>query len=210
MKTRTTRILATTLAAAVALTATASIPARAETRFRTKPQRPVVVEYPAKMKQKKVKVVRARRAEVRQVQISHAERYGKVRFRIDRAPGHVIVRPIYAGAFVINNPRYVVVRPVPVWVHRPGLAARVSVRFGNVVLAAATAEQTPHFGCNFCDAHFVRYSDWERHVMSCAHWRSPTRVIALPWDDGDIEYFREQAFDAYWDGQHTCVTLRNR
>jgi hypothetical protein len=211
MKTRTTRILATTLAATVALTATAWTPASAETRIRTKPDRPVVVEYPVKAKKhKQVKVIKNRGAQARHIQNAQHERYGKVRFRIDRAPRSVIVRPVYTGAFVINRPRFVVVRPVPVWVHRPSRSSvAVSVRFGKVVLAAATAERTPHFGCNFCDAHFRRYGAWEQHVMSCAHWRSPVRVIAVPWDDGDVEYFRQQAFDTYWEDEHVSVTYRD-
>jgi hypothetical protein len=211
MKTRTTRILATTLAATVALTATAWTPATAEKRARTKPNRAVVVEYPVKAKKhKQVVVKKNRRAQTRHIHNARHERYGKVRFRIDRAPRRVIVRPVYAGAFVINRPRFVVVRPVPVWVQRPSRSnLTVSVRFGKVVLAAATSERAPRFGCNFCDAHFGRYGAWERHVMNCAHWRSPVRVIAVPWDDGDVEYFRQQAFDTYWEDERVCVTYRD-
>jgi hypothetical protein len=208
MSTRTTRILATSLAATVALTATAWTPAGAEKRVRMRPERPVVVEYPAKAK--KYKKIQHRNGVVhtRHVHSARHERYGKIRFRIDRAPRRVIVRPVYTGAFVVNRPRFVVVRPVPVWIHQPSRRA-VSLRFGKVVLTAIDSAPGPRYGCNFCDAHFRRYSKWERHVTHCAHWRSPVRVITVPWDDGDVEYFREQALDAYWDGDRVCVTYRD-
>ena len=88
MKTRTRRLLATTLAATVALTATAWTPAGAEKRIRTKPDRPVVVEYPVTVKKhQKIKVKKNRRAPARYAHNARYERYGKVRFRIDRAEG---------------------------------------------------------------------------------------------------------------------------
>jgi hypothetical protein len=211
MRARTTRILATTLAATVAMTATAWTPTGAQQRVRSKPDRPVIAEYPGKGNAKKHRKARVRHRQNKRHAYQARPDYSQVRFTVVRAPRRVIVRPVLADAFVIRGPRYVVVRPIPVWVHRPyrpTAAARISARLGRVIFAVTMADRSPHHGCNFCDAHFASYWAWEAHVTGCARWRGPTRVIAVPWDEGDLDYFRERAHLSYWRGEDRWVRYR--
>jgi hypothetical protein len=212
MKARTTRIIATALAATVALTATAWTSAGAEQRVRTKPNRPVIVEYPGKVavtkQHRKAKARKYRNSRARYANDWRYRDHGHLQFRVVRSPRRVILRPAQADVFMIRGPRFVAVRPVPVWVHRPSIATRLTARLGRVIFAVSNHDYGPHYGCNFCDAHFSEYWNWEAHVTSCARWRSNVRVIAIPWDDGDLRYFRRQAMATHW-GEEECWGRRN-
>ena len=75
------------------------------------------------------------------------------------------------------------------------------MHIGNVDLAIFLDERKPLHGCNFCDARFTRYDDWEEHVVACPR-RSARRVIPEPWDEDDLDYFRDRAsssFESYQD-----------
>lgn len=126
-------------------------------------------------------------------------RRAPVRYVVVRRPRAVIVRPAYVDHFVVHRPRFVVVRPVPYWpmAYGDGVSARIGIRTGGVNLNVGFNKRSPYYGCNFCDDYFTSYSSWERHVGGCSHSRYD-RVIAEPWDQDDLGYFRNGASDA-WD-----------
>ena len=82
-------------------------------------------------------------------------------------------------------PTHVVyVRPVRFFV-----AANFAI--GGLGVSATYADPGPVYGCNFCDARFSDYDDYEYHVGNCAHAPQGYRIIAEQWDQSQIDEWRD-------------------
>lgn len=197
MKRNTIRILTAGVVWTVALASAGWSPAEAQSRYREKPGYPVFAEHPGDKKVKKIK--KSRRIHQRMAYRTRHGGYASINFNIVHRADHVILRPTYARAFIVQRPRYVVVRPVPVWVQRsfrPTFRARLG-RSGAMVLSLAINNHEPMYGCNFCHRTFDDFYGWESHVVGCGNRGYPARVIVEHWDDGDLEFFRAEALSAY-------------
>ncbi len=109
-----------------------------------------------------------------------------------RRPRFYVYRPIWREAFVVERPRYVMVRPLPCWPAYGGVSARIGVRTPGLALNLGLDSARPLYGCDFCEACFTGYTAWERHVQSgpCG---PGGRVLCEPWDEQDVQYFRQEA-----------------
>jgi hypothetical protein len=82
-------------------------------------------------------------------------------------------------------PTHVVyVRPVRFFV-----AANFAI--GGLGISAAYADPGPVYGCNFCDARFSDWDDYEYHVGHCAHAPHGYRIIAEQWDQNQVDEWRD-------------------
>jgi hypothetical protein len=132
-----------------------------------------------------------------------------VRYVVVHEPRHVVVRPVAYDDFCWQRPRFMVVRPVPVWVapySHDGLAARIGIHNGQVSFDLAFASRSPAYGCGFCSANFSRYSAWESHVHGCNHGPEGP-IVCERWTHDDLAYYRAQARERWndeyyenWDG----------
>ena len=200
MKVFERRILALGLALAVTASATVGSVAEAAHAKRSRNQQPVIVEYAEASHGKKIRRRGYRR--YRRHRAARHHRYGHLHYNVHRHSQRVFVRPAYSRSFIVYRPRYIVVRPVPVWSYpRYGrrVALRVAARFGGVGLDWYVDERQPLYGCPFDDAYFDDHDDWAEHVTDCRYRGSRRRVIVRSWDDGDIDYFRARARIAYND-----------
>jgi len=69
---------------------------------------------------------------------------------------------------------------------------------GGVGVSARYADPGAVYGCNFCDARFGSYSDYEAHVEhDCDHIPHGYRVYADDWHDEVWEHGQDD--DEYWD-----------
>lgn len=91
-------------------------------------------------------------------------------------------------------PTHVVyVRPVRFFV-----AANFAI--GGLGISASYADPGPVYGCNFCDARFSDYDDYQYHVEHCANAPQGYRIIAEQWDQNQIdEWGDDQAGDRRYD-----------
>ena len=62
---------------------------------------------------------------------------------------------------------------------------------GGLGISAAYADPGPVYGCNFCDARFSDYDDYEYHVEHCAHAPQGYRVICEQWDQNQVDEWRD-------------------
>jgi hypothetical protein len=197
MKRSTIGILAAGVIWTVAMTSAGWSPAEAQPRYREKPNRPVFAEHPGDRHGKKI-----RKSHIVRVRKAHRTRhggYGNINFNVVRRGDRVVLRPVYARPFIVQRPRYVIVRPIPIWVQR-SFRPTFRARFGNasgVSFSLAISDHAPLYGCNFCDRSFDDFRSWETHVVGCGHRGYPARVIVERWDDGDLDYFRAEALSAY-------------
>jgi hypothetical protein len=82
-------------------------------------------------------------------------------------------------------PTHVVyVRPVRFFV-----AANFAI--GGLGVSATYADPGPVYGCNFCDARFSDYDDYEYHVEHCAHAPQGYRIIVEQWDQNQVDEWRD-------------------
>jgi hypothetical protein len=71
---------------------------------------------------------------------------------------------------------------------------------GGVGISARYVDPGPVFGCNFCDARFGSYYDYEVHVEHhCDHIPHGYRVYADDWHDEVWEHGDDDYYDDEWD-----------
>jgi hypothetical protein len=98
-------------------------------------------------------------------------------------------RPVYGWRYYCPPAYYypthvVYVRPVRFFV-----AANFSI--GGLGISAAYADPGPVYGCNFCDARFSDYGDYENHVEHCPYAPAGYRVMAEEWDQNYSDEWRD-------------------
>lgn len=98
-------------------------------------------------------------------------------------------QPVYGWRYYCPPAYYypthvVYVRPVRFFV-----AANFAI--GGLGISAAYADPGPVYGCNFCDARFSDYDDYEYHVGHCAHAPQGYRIIAEQWDQNQVDQWRD-------------------
>ena len=107
-------------------------------------------------------------------------------------------RPVYGWRYycppAYSYPTHVVyVRPVRFFV-----AANFAI--GGLGISASYADPGAVYGCNFCDARFNDYDDYQYHVEHCAHAPQGYRIIAEQWDQDQVdEWHDDQAGDRRYD-----------
>jgi len=102
---------------------------------------------------------------------------------------HSHYQPVYGWRYYCPPAYYypthvVYVRPVRFFV-----AANFTI--GGVGISAAYADPGPVYGCNFCDARFSDYDDYEYHVEHCAHAPQGYRVMVEQWDQNQVDEWRD-------------------
>lgn len=102
---------------------------------------------------------------------------------------HSHYRPVYGWRYYCPPAYYypthvVYVRPVRFFV-----AANFAI--GGLGISAAYADPGPVYGCNFCDARFSDYGDYEHHVEHCQHAPTGYRVMAEEWDQNYSDEWRD-------------------
>ena len=93
---------------------------------------------------------------------------------------HSHYQPVYGWRYYCPPAYYypthlVYVRPVRFFV-----AANFAI--GGIGISATYANPGPVYGCNFCDARFSDYGDYEHHVEHCPYAPRGYSVIAEEWD----------------------------
>lgn len=107
-------------------------------------------------------------------------------------------RPVYGWRYycppAYSYPTHVVyVRPVRFFV-----AANFAI--GGLGISASYADPGPVYGCNFCDARFSDYDDYQYHVEHCAQAPQGYRIIAEQWDQNQVdEWHDDQVGDRRYD-----------
>ena len=104
-------------------------------------------------------------------------------------PFHSHYQPVYGWRYYCPPAYYypthvVYVRPVRFFV-----AANFTI--GGLGVSAAYADPGPVYGCNFCDARFSDYDDYEYHVEHCSHAPQGYRVICEQWDQNQVDQWRD-------------------
>ena len=110
----------------------------------------------------------------------------------------VVLRPAYVDVFVVRRPRFVVARPVPVWLapYGSGISGRVGIHTRRLNVDLSFAKQRPYYGCSFCDEYFSSYDRWASHMQRCGA-RPPGRVLCERWDDDQFQACQDQADQAW-------------
>jgi len=124
------------------------------------------------------------------------------RYVIVRHTNTVVFRPAFTEAYVVRRPRFVVVQPVPVWAAAyHGVSGAVGIHTGGLNLNFAFSKQRPYYGCSFCGTYFNSYDAWARHEQVCPD-APPGRVLCQPWQDGQLDQCRDQAGQAWSQGDY--------
>jgi hypothetical protein len=124
-------------------------------------------------------------------------RYRSPRYVVVRRSRAVVVRPSRLDVFVVRRPRFVVARPVPIWLApRSGVSGRVGIHTRGLNVDLSFARQRPYYGCSFCDDYFSSYGQWESHVQHCGG-RPSGRVLCEKWDDDQFQACQDQADQAW-------------
>jgi len=135
-------------------------------------------------------------------------RYRSPHYVVVRRSRAVLVRPAYADVFVVRRPRFVVARPVPIWLAPSGgVSGRVGIHTRRLNVDFSFSRQRPYYGCSFCDDYFSSYGQWESHVQHCGA-RPSGRVLCEQWDDDQLQGCQDEAGQAwsrgYDDGRDDC------